>query len=171
MCPAQPFENRLAAKAQPGGFHVQGCHRVYIMSYCSHARIRDPDQTDLPLVLVAVVAAQDGQARTVPSVPNAPVTRKEEDMARKNEAPDYELFRHRGGHPPGWAALFTESLVAGIPQRIPIEESKATSGIPQHRYGNVIRVAAKRQNFTVTVRTVDGELWACRLRDEDVDGE
>ena len=92
-------------------------------------------------------------------------------MTAKTKTPDYELFttQTRGNT---WAMPFVKSLQPGEPQRVPIEESTATKGAPVHRYGQPVREAAKTRGFKVAIRTMfDGELWACRLRDEDVDGK
>ena len=87
-----------------------------------------------------------------------------------SETPDYEEFKTRLGY--GWPRTFISTLVPGEPQRVPIENSRATNGKSAHRYGNPIRAIGYRMGLKVAIRTMpDGEVWACLLRDEDVNGK
>ena len=75
--------------------------------------------------------------------------------------PTYEMFAHRGKV--GGLATFVRSLREGEPQILP-EEFRHK---PLSSFSSQIKRTADAAGFKVAARTIDGELWACRLKPED----
>ena len=76
-----------------------------------------------------------------------------------DETPSYELFRARSR---GWLTQLIVSLEPGIPHKIVREGRNSEVLRPQ------VYIAAKRQGIQVATRSIDGELWVCLLRPEDI---
>lgn len=76
-------------------------------------------------------------------------------------APDYRLFATNARR--GWTLEFVESLEVGVPQRAPDHVQASRTSAAQS-----IRNTAVRRGIPISIRTIDGAVWVCRLKPEDV---
>lgn len=84
-------------------------------------------------------------------------------MTTTEEAPAYEVFiahpntgRKLGGGP----SSIIRGLEVGVPQRVPVGMGGQK---PENTFGSV----ARSLGIKVAMRHINGELWVCRLKDED----
>ena len=81
-------------------------------------------------------------------------------------SPTYETFITRPGRDPKRDALSEclESLGPGDFKMLPVPWRDANAKSMSHRF----RETAKRLGVKFAIRTIDGKVWVCRLKPEDV---
>lgn len=79
------------------------------------------------------------------------------------KTPTYQDFLDwKKGGKVGPVALFCRSLQPGVPKRFDVQAGQETGRLQTQIIKN-----ASRNGYRIRTMTIDGELWACRVKDED----
>lgn len=81
-----------------------------------------------------------------------------------SDKPAYEIFSRPHERSSTGLAPWMRSLKEGDPQRIPVEFMSRTN------WTSAMYRASKVAGFKVSIRTIDGEKWICRMKPQDVNG-